>query len=154
VSTVELVSGYVQPSSCLTEYLDKIDKFLITRNAPTTFNLAENETACEGSMNFMRQMEDNAHLVGYLNSDKEIIYLQTFVNRGSQVVLAENIIGNALITGSANLIIFKNQKSDNPLPQKNDRKLIKLLLAGLEIVGIKLVDYIVHGQEGPVSAME
>jgi len=150
----ELVSGRALTTLHLTDYLQKIDKFLGRNYDCSTFSVTENENICRHLTEFLARMEDDVCLVGYFDCYKEMIYTRTFVYRGSVINLAENIIGCALSTGSAGLIIIRNRKSGCIIPQKNDRKLIRLLLTGLKIVGVKLVDYILNGQETIIQCSE
>jgi hypothetical protein len=116
--------------------------------------LTKSEVINNQVMSIIGQMDDNSYLVEYLNYNKELLNIQSFVNRGRLQCLAESIIGNGLVTGSQYIVVLRNQKADVAVPKLHDRQLIKYLLSGLNILETALLDYIINRDGNIFSAKE
>jgi DNA repair protein RadC len=112
-------------------------------------------SVCENHLSdTLSQLDDNLCLVEYLNHNKEFLNIRPFTCRSKLLILAEGIIGNAVISHSKYIVVIRNRKSGNALIKSDDRQLIRYLSSGCTILGIALLDYIINGKTRIFSARE
>lgn len=61
------------------------------------------------------------------------------------IVGAREVFSGAMLNGTPNMILVHNHPSGDPAPSEQDHLLYERLLAGAEILGLKILDHVVVG---------
>jgi hypothetical protein len=155
MSTIMLTHQYTLPAQDVTEYMRRVPSFPGQCNEGTlNAALTKLDVTNNQVMGIIEQMDDNRYLVEYLNYNKELLHIRSFVNRGGLQCLAESIIGNGLVIGSRYIVVLRNRKSGIATPKLHDRQLIRYLLSGFHDLETTLLDYIINREGNIFSAKE
>jgi DNA repair protein RadC len=118
---------------------------------------------CAPLPRIFRNDEDNAEfantIVNATDDDKEHFWLVLLhpkhhylmhheVSMGSQIasiVHPRQVFGPALGEGAAEIVVFHNQPSGDPMPSAEDKELTRRLKEVGELVGIRLLDHVIVG---------
>ncbi len=155
MSTIALAPLRAHPGQDTSEYLRELSSYS-KQNGEYAATTADTKSGVISRqvLDIVGQMDDNVCLVEYLNFKEELLNILTFCYRGGSQTLAENIIGNGLATGATYVIVLRNRRSGVALPKSNDRRLIRYLLSGFNILGTTLLDYIIKEERLIFSAKE
>jgi DNA repair protein RadC len=95
----------------------------------------------------MRGLKKEAFKVIYLNSQNQIIDTEDLFHGtvDSSVVHIREVIESALKHNAVSLIFAHNHPSGNPIPSQSDKDLTRDLVMAAYIVGLKVLDHIVIG---------
>lgn len=91
-----------------------------------------------------------------LNTKNKIVAVHE-VSRGtlnSSLVCPREVFKPAVLHNAAAIVCFHNHPSGDPEPSKEDIKTTKRLIEAGEIMGIKIFDHIIVGDDGYVSLKE
>ena len=69
----------------------------------------------------------------------------------SSIVHPREVFKMAILGNAVSLILCHNHPSGDPAPSPEDIEITKRLVAGGEILGIKILDHIIVGEQGYVS---
>lgn len=98
----------------------------------------------------MRDLKKEKFTAIYLNTKNAVIRMET-VSLGSlngSLIHPREVFKTAILESAAGVIIAHNHPSGDPTPSLEDLQVTKRLIEAGEIVGIKLIDHVVIGEEG------
>jgi DNA repair protein RadC len=93
----------------------------------------------------------------YLNARNRLIQDEPAIFLGTldrAVVEPREILKRGLLCDAAAFIVYHNHPSGDPSPSREDREFTKRLASAADLVGMRLLDHVVVGQEGCVSFRE
>ncbi len=95
----------------------------------------------------MRDLKKEVFKVIYLNNQNQIIEIADLAEGtvSGSFVFPRQVVEGAIKHNATSLIFVHNHPSGNPEPSKNDRELTRDLVSAGSIIGIKVLDHIVIG---------
>jgi DNA repair protein RadC len=93
----------------------------------------------------------------YLNARNRLIRDEPGIFRGTldrAMVEPREILKRGLLCDAAGIIVYHTHPSGDPSPSREDREFTKRLASAADLVGLRLLDHVVVGQEGCVSFRE
>ena len=107
-------------------------------------------------MEDMRHSENEKFLILLLNNKCELIH-ERIISIGTvnyTCISARDIFRYALSYGAVNIIVVHNHPSGNPNPSQEDFVTTRRLLEASELIGIRLIDHIIIGDNRYTSFKE
>ena len=95
----------------------------------------------------MRDLKKEVFKVLFLNSKNQLIEIADLFHGtvDSSSIYPREVIENAIKHNAASLICVHNHPSGNPQPSRNDKELTRDLIYAANIIGIKVLDHIIIG---------
>lgn len=91
-----------------------------------------------------------------LNTKNGIIAIRT-ISIGSlncNIVHPREVFRTAIFDNAANIIVVHNHPSGDPIPSEEDIEITKILVKSGDIIGIKLLDHVIIGDDRHFSMKE
>ncbi|MEA1975186.1 MAG: DNA repair protein RadC [Bacillota bacterium] len=111
---------------------------------------------CNIFMDELRYEMKEKFIIILLNTKSEIISKEiiSIGNLNSSIVHPREVYKYAIKKSAASILFVHNHPSGNPMPSKNDKEITKRLTEVGDIIGIKVVDHIIIGNNQHFSFKE
>ena len=95
-----------------------------------------------------QDLDREAFFAVYLNQKNLIIGVNmvSLGNLTAAVIQAREVMKPAVLLNSAKFIGLHNHPSGDPMPSRSDRMLVYQMAAAGEVMGIKLLDFVIAGE--------
>ena len=120
------------------------------RNIKTDNRSIDNPVkAAEILKNYIGETDREMFVVAMLDTKNKVIGINTVSigSLNSSIVHPREVLKPAILSNSAGIIISHNHPSGDPTPSREDLDITKRLVDACELIGIKLLDHIVIGDE-------
>lgn len=134
---------------CVTELTKRMAK----ATAEEKFRLLSPEAVAQYYMQDMRHMTREQILIVFIDSKSKVLK-DMVISTGTvntSIVAPREIFLNALKYGATSIIMLHNHPSGNPSPSKEDINTTKRIKEAGNLIGIKLMDHIIIGDNKFVS---
>jgi len=125
----------------------KLDVFeVVEPKFPATFR--QSKDVYETMQAFAKSDREMFFIV-FLNTRNRMLdyVVHTVGTIDSSAVYARDVIRSAIIHNASSIIICHNHPSGDPEPSACDKEITRALIVAFEIVGIKILDHIVMGND-------
>jgi DNA repair protein RadC len=105
---------------------------------------------------YMRNLKQEQFIGVYLNKNNYIIRRE-IISIGTldvSLIHPRDVFKHAITDGATSVILVHNHPSGNPKPSKNDIIATEIINKGAGILGLKILDHIIIGNDGYFSFME
>ena len=120
-------------------------------NPGTKIKVSNAEDAVEVLKGFFCSVADDQERVVVLglNNNGQVIGLQVVHVGGMNSSLIDRacVLRHVLVSGATSFIVAHNHPGGNPAPSQDDKNVADTILKGSLVVGVKLVDFIIIGDE-------
>jgi len=153
ISSLQKISGIGLAKACQICSCFELGRRASLNNNGESLQIKTSKDAISLLAPKMKVLKSENFVCLYLNSRKKLIKEKTiFVGTlNESVVHPREIFKQALDEGAAAIILAHNHPSGDPTPSKEDIEITKELISAGEILGIRVLDHVIIGNEGSWS---
>ena len=150
------IKGVGQVKAVQLKCIGELSRRIAKSDAGKRLNFGHPATIASYYMEDMRHREQEV-LMGIMLDTKNSFLGDVVISKGTvnaSLISAREIFLHALSHQAVNIILIHNHPSGNPTPSNEDIKVTKQISAAGELVGIRLIDHIIIGDQKYISFRE
>ena len=150
------IKGVGQVKAVQLKCIGELSRRMAKTIASERLNFGHPSTIASYYMEDMRHQEQEV-LLGIMLDTKNSFLGDVIISKGTvnaSLISAREIFLHALEHKAVNIILMHNHPSGNPTPSSEDIKVTKQISSAGELVGIKLLDHIIIGDQKYISFCE